>query len=69
MNMQSQNGITVSSGDGKVYINGEDIKLPKNMKTNSQTTINGTVYIGGYEYFPKEKRFKRTLKSIFWGIF
>lgn len=66
MNISMQNGFSVvSSSNGKVFINGEDIPLPKGMKTGSQSVINGRVYIGGYEFFPETKSFKRTLMALF----
>jgi len=65
MNISMQNGISVSSGNGKVIINGENIPLPNGMKTDSQSVVNGKVYIGGYEFFPKTKSFKRTVLALF----
>ncbi len=66
MNISTQNDFSVvSSSNGKVFINGEDIPLPKGMTTNSQTIIDGKIYIDGYEFFPESKTFKKTLKA-FW---
>ncbi len=65
MNISISNGIAVSSGNGKIVINGETIPTPKGMKTNSQTIINGRVYIGGYEFISETKSFKRTLTALF----
>lgn len=67
MNISKQNGTTVITSNNKVIINGEEIKLPKNMKTNSQTVINGRIFINGYEYIPKLKKFKKTFRA-FWEL-
>jgi len=69
MNISTQNGVFVSLGNGKVIINGESIPLPKGMKTDSQSVINGKVYIGGYEFFPENKTFKKTLKALWYMVF
>ena len=46
-------------------VNMQNVRKDANcMKKNSQTIVNGKVYIGGYEYFGKEKKFKRTFMSI-----
>ena len=64
MSVARQNGLTVITDKNKVIVNGEKIPLPKGMNTNSVSLMNGKVYIGGYEYIPKEKKFKRTLNSV-----
>lgn len=64
MSTTMQNGITVITNKNEVIINGEKIQTPKNMKTNSQTIINGKIFINGYEYFPKLKKFKRTFRAL-----
>jgi len=69
MNISNQNGIVVVSGTNGVFINGEKIEVPTNMNVNSQTIMNGKVYIGGYEYFRKEKKFNRTFMSIWHLLF
>ncbi len=69
MNISISDGVSVSSRNGNVTINGEKIPLPRGMKTNSQSVINGKVYIGGYEFFPESKTFKRTLKALWHMIF
>lgn len=69
MNMSIQNGISVVTSKGKVFIDDEEISLPEGMKTGSQSVINGNVYIDGYEYFPKTKSFKKTLKALFYKYF
>ena len=63
MNTSISNGLSVSCGNGKVIINGEEIPVPKGMRLNSQVIISGKIYIGGYEYFPEEKAFRKTLKA------
>jgi hypothetical protein len=68
MNIQRQGGMSVQAGNGKVFINGEQIYVPKDMNLGNQTIINGKVYIGGYEFFPKEKRFRRSL-AAWWHLF
>lgn len=64
MNTSSANGLTVSCGNGKVIINGEEIPIPNGMKLGSQAIIDGKVFIGGYEFFPEEKIFRKTLKAL-----
>lgn len=64
MNISSVGELSVSCGNGKVIINGEEIPIPKGMKLGSQAIIDGRVFIGGYEYFPKEKEFRRTMKAL-----
>jgi len=59
-----QNGTSCICTKNKVVINGEEVKIPKGMRTNSQTIINGRVFIGGYEYIPKKKCFKKTLRAL-----
>jgi len=69
MNISMQNGVSVSSGNGKVIINGENIPLPNGMKTDSQSVVNGKVYISGYEFFPETKSFKKTIKALWYMVF
>jgi hypothetical protein len=68
MNISSQNNVVITSKN-KIIINGEEINIPKNISTNSQTIINGRIFIGGYEYFPKLKKFKRTLRAMWELLF
>lgn len=69
MNISVQGGSSVVTSKGKVFIDGKEIPLPKGMKTGSQSVINGKVYIDGYEYFPAEGIFKKTLKALFHKYF
>ena len=69
MGVTIQNGVSVITTKDAVKINGMDIPLPKGMKTNTSTIINGRVFIGGFEYIPDEKKFKRTFGSIMDWIF
>ena len=69
MNVSHQKGISVVSDHGRVFINEKEIPTPKGMKTNSQTVINGRVFIGGYEYLPSQNKFKRTLRAIWELLF
>ena len=69
MSVVIQNGNCVTTNKNEVIINGEKIQIPKGMKTNSQSIINGKVFIGGYEYFPKSKKFKRTLRALWELLF
>ncbi len=69
LNISSQNGVIVSTGKGKeVTINGEKIETPKGMRINSTSIVDGKVYIGGYEFIPAQKKFKRTFKAL-WHLF
>ena len=69
MSVIFQNGFSVIIREGKVIINGEEISTPRDMKFNSQSIIDGKVFIDGYEYFPKLKQFKRTLRALWEHLF
>ena len=69
MNTTIFNGRSVSSGRDGVYIDGEKIETPKGMRTNFQSVINGHVYVGGYEFIEKEKKFKRTFWAMWHMLF
>ena len=68
MNQILQDGNSIITTKDKIIINGEEIKIPAHIKTNSTTIINGRVFLGGYEYIPKTKEFKRTLRAL-WELF
>lgn len=53
----------------KVFIDNEQINIPKNINLNNQTICDGKIYIGGYEYIDSEKIFKRTLRAIWHMLF
>ena len=69
MSVSIQNNIIVTTDSNEVFVNGEKISIPEGMKTNSQTIINGRLFISGYEFFPKQKEFKRTLRAIWEYLF
>lgn len=69
INISNQNGICVTTSKDKIVVNGEEIEIPKGMKTNSQSIINGRIFICGFEYFPKLKKFKRTFRAMWEYIF
>lgn len=69
MSVINQNGNSVITSKNEIIINGEKIPMPKGMKTHSQSIINGKIYIDGYEYFPKSKKFKRTLRALWELLF
>lgn len=64
-----QNGTHCLIRNGDIFINGEKIDKPFGMITGNQTIVNGKIFIGGFQYFPKQKKFKRTLKAIFYYFF
>ena len=51
----------------KIYINGEEIKMPNNSKPSSITQIDGKVFINGYELIGG--KWKITLRALFHLIF
>lgn len=75
MNIQSSGDIEVRGnsirGDGvvcangRVWINGEEITVPKGLNTNVLVNAGGKIYVGGHEFIKSEKRFKRTLRAWF----
>lgn len=60
-------GVIVIGSERTVYIKGKTIKFHPNMKGNNVTTINGKVYIDGFEY--KNRAWKRTLKAFLYKWF
>ncbi|MGV7000235.1 hypothetical protein ACWA2C_16240 [Priestia megaterium] len=48
--------------DGKTY------EIPYYVNTNTTSTINGNVYIGGYQ-LTKKGQWKRTLKALWYHFF
>jgi len=70
MNIQTNNGFTIKSGDKNgIWINNERVDIPKGMNTNCSTIINDKIYIGGYEWKASEKRFKRTFVALWHYLF
>ena len=62
----SKNGIgTVYASNGKVFVNGEEISIPKDMNTNHITQIDDKLFIGGHEFIEKTKTFERTFAGFF----
>jgi len=61
-------GLTVMCDSNHVFINGEEIPIPRGMKTNNISTVNNKVFIGGFEFFEKDKRFKRTLEAFIHSV-
>lgn len=57
--------------DGKCTYNGKPIPSPPRFKKNNTniTTINDKVYVNGWEYFHKERKWKRTPAAIWYYIF
>lgn len=62
MNYQYSNGNEVLVENGFAIINKIKYELPKKCKGKNITTINGKIYIDGYEF--KNYKFKRTLKAL-----
>lgn len=52
--------------DGKMILNGKEIPKPP-VKDNNVTMINGSVFVGGYEY--KDGEWKKTLRALFHKYF
>jgi hypothetical protein len=57
--------------NGKCMYYGQRIPSPPRFNKNSinVTTIDNKLYLNGYEYFPKQKKWKRTLKALWYLIF
>lgn len=54
------------SRNGKLILNGKEIQKPP-VEMNDVTMINGSVFVGGYEYIGGE--WKRTLRALFHKYF
>lgn len=54
------------SRNGKLILNGKEIPKPP-VEMNNVTMINGSVFVGGYEY--KNGEWKRTLRALFHKYF
>lgn len=56
--------IVIQTGD-HVIVNGKRIEIPDHIKRKgiSQTTVNGTVFINGYQLM-KDDTWKRTLRAL-----
>ena len=59
MNIQSNNNVVVAGN--RVWINGNELP-PCPSEGRNVTTIDGKVYIDGYEY--RSGKWKRTLKAL-----
>lgn len=57
----------IKSGN-KIFINGDEIERPKDMKMNSITQIGNNIFIGGYQFNHTTKTFKRTLRAL-WHLY
>ena len=57
--------------DGKCTYNGKPIPSPPRFKKNNTniTTINDKIYLNGWEYFHRERKWKRTPVAIWHYIF
>ena len=55
----------------RYYYNGDRIPTPPSFNKHSVniTTINDKIYVNGYEYFPKQKKWKRTFSAIWHYLF
>ena len=61
MNEQSSGGVYTLTYNGKLYHNGKEYKLPEKCNENNLTTVNGRVFIDGYEF--RNGKFKKTLRA------
>ena len=58
--------------NGNCHYKGVKISNPPRFNSNNSinlTTTNNKVYLNGYEYFPKQKKWKRTFKAVWYLIF
>lgn len=69
-NGSNLNNLTIVTKD-KIIINGENVPSPPryNNRNSSVSNINGTVYINGWEWISKKKKWKRTLRAIWYWLF
>lgn len=65
MSSSMSGDVWVTTTDKKVNINGKVLDKPG--RGNTQTIINGKIFINGFQY--KDGVFKRTLASIWYSIF
>ena len=63
-NYVTNNNNTVCTSNGRLIINGENITIPRSLNTNIIVNVGGKVYVGGYEFFPHNKKLKRTIKAF-----
>lgn len=63
-----QDGIHIDTKDKFVIIDGRSHTIPEHVKCHNVTTINGTVYMGGYE-LQSDGTWKRTLKAMYHYFF
>lgn len=59
--------VMIDSNKRIAYVNGEKIKFKDKMKGTNLTTINGKIYVDGYELV--NGKWERTIKSIFYKYF
>lgn len=63
-----QDGIHIDTKDRFIVMHGRSYTIPKHVKCNNVTTINGTVYMGGYELL-SDGTWKKTLKALYHYFF
>lgn len=69
-NSCASNGFYICNGS--CFYKGVKISNPPKFNSNNSinlTTTNDKVYLNGYEYFPKQKKWKRTVRAIWHIIF
>lgn len=55
--------ISINTKERTIFSDGKIYKIPKKIKGNNVTQINGRIYIDGYEFI--NGKFKRTIKALF----
>lgn len=63
--IQSCNGVTIRQEDDRLWINGEEIEMPKSIFfKNCLIQRNGKNYINGKEWIASQGKWRYTLKSL-----
>jgi len=67
MNMNISGDTSVNSGKRVVVMKGKEIPFHPKMKGHSISSVNGTIYVDGFELVKGE--WKRTLKALWYKLF
>lgn len=65
MSVQMGDGVLINTGSGYVMRDGVVYAIPDYVKSNVVTTVNKSVYVGGYE-LTKQGEWKRTIKAFYY---
>lgn len=68
MGVSISGSVIVNSTKRIVIRDGVTYKIPSYIKTNRISTVNGNVYIGGYELFPRGT-WRKTVRAYWYCYF